>query len=76
MKADVTLDCTGTYCPVPIIKTHVKIKEMTVGQILEIVADDEGIKEDLPAWCKSTGHELLGIEEERGEYKAYVKKIK
>jgi len=38
------------------------------------LADDEGIKEDMLAWCKTTGNELLGIEEEAGQYKVYVRK--
>lgn len=76
MKADATLDCVGLYCPMPIYQTAKKIKELKAGQVLEILADDEGIKEDMPAWCRTTGNELLGIEEEAGEYKAYVKKTR
>lgn len=74
MKADQTLDCMGFYCPIPIVKTNAKIKEMKTGQVLEILADDKGIKLDMPAWCRSTGHECLGIEEKGGEFKVYVKK--
>ena len=74
MKADATLDCVGLYCPMPIAHTGKKLEEMETGQVLEILADDEGIKEDMPAWCRTTGHELLGIEEEAGEYKVYIKK--
>ena len=76
MKADATLDCVGLYCPMPIYQTAKKIKELKAGQVLEILADDEGIKEDMPAWCRTTGNELLGIEEEVGEYKVYVKKTR
>ena len=76
MKADVTLDCIGLYCPVPIYNTANKLKELKIGQVLEILADDDGIKEDMPAWCRTTGNELLGIEEEAGQYKVYVKKSK
>jgi TusA-related sulfurtransferase len=76
MKADETLDCVGLYCPIPIANTANKLKELEVGQVLEILADDEGIKEDMPAWCRTTGHELLGMEEEAGQYKVYVKKTK
>lgn len=76
MKADQTLDCVGLYCPLPIVKTAAKIKELKAGQILEIVADDKGIKMDMPAWCKSTGQEFLGVEEKDGEYRVYVKKIR
>ena len=76
MKADETLDCVGLYCPMPIANTAKKLKELEVGQVLEVLADDEGIKEDMPAWCKTTGNEFLGIEEKGGEYKVYVKKLK
>ncbi len=74
MKANFTIDCVGLYCPMPIVKTAEKLKELTSGQVLEIIADDEGIKKDMPAWCTTTGNEFLGIEEEAGHYKAYVKK--
>ncbi len=75
MKADVTLDCYGLLCPMPIIKTAEKMKELKVGQVLEVLATDEGIKADMPAWCKATGQEFLGVEEKEGEYRAYVRKI-
>jgi len=74
MKADVTLDCVGLYCPMPIIQTREKINELNFGQVLEIVADDKGILTDMPAWCKSTGHEFLGAEERDGEFYVYVRK--
>ncbi len=74
MKADQSLDCVGLYCPMPIIKTAQKIKELKQGEVLEIVADDKGIKKDMSAWCQSTGNECLGVEEKDGEYRVYVRK--
>ena len=74
MNADHTLDCVGLYCPMPIVKTAEKIKALETGNILEVVADDQGIKQDMPAWCKATGNEFLGIEEDGKEIKVYVKK--
>jgi len=74
MKADHSLDCVGLYCPMPIVKTSEKIKELKPGEVLEVVADDEGIKQDMPAWCQTTGHEFVGVEEEGGEIKVYVRK--
>lgn len=71
-----TLDSFGLLCPMPIIKVAEKIKELKVGQVLEVIATDEGIKTDLPAWCKMTGHEFLGVEEKNGEFHATVRKIK
>jgi tRNA 2-thiouridine synthesizing protein A len=76
MKADVTLDAYGLLCPMPIVKTSVKIKEIEVGEVLEVIATDEGIKEDMPAWCEATGHEFLGVDESEGEYRVYVRRKK
>jgi len=78
MQADVKLDTLGYFCPMPIILTSKKIKDLTPGQVLEVISDDEGIKKDMPAWCETTGHAMVGMEEENGTdkkiYKAYVKK--
>jgi len=74
MKTDATIDCLGLYCPMPIIKTAEKITELAGGETLEVVSDDEGIVDDMPNWCKMTGHEFLGIETSEDEYRAYVRK--
>lgn len=72
--ADFTLDTFGLICPMPIVKASQKIKELAVGQVLEVLSDDEGIKQDMPAWCQATGHEFLGLKEEDGEFKVYIRK--
>jgi tRNA 2-thiouridine synthesizing protein A len=76
--ADVKLNTLGQFCPMPIIMTSKKIKELPLGQVLEVMSDDEGIKKDMPAWCETTGQLMLGFEEVQAQsgvvYKAYVKK--
>ena len=74
MKADQSLDCVGLYCPMPIVKTAQMMKEMKKGEVLEVVADDTGIKKDMPAWCQTTGNEFLGVEEAGGDIRVYVRK--
>jgi tRNA 2-thiouridine synthesizing protein A len=76
MESDQSLDCVGLYCPMPIVKTAQKIKELKPGEVLEVVADDKGIKQDMPAWCEATGNECLGFEEGSGEIRVYVKKTR
>ena len=75
MRADKNLDCIGLYCPMPIVKTAERIKSLAPGEVLEVIADDIGIKQDMKAWCEATGNELVGIEEADGETKVYVKKV-
>ncbi len=71
----VSLNTLGQLCPQPIIETAKKIKKMKKGEILEILSDDWGMKLDLPAWCKMTGHELIQIQEEKNLLRSWVKKI-
>lgn len=73
-KPDDILDCVGLACPMPIYKASIKIKEMKPGQVLEVLSDDDGIEKDMPAWCKMTGNEYLGLTKEKGEYHVYVRK--
>ncbi len=74
MESDAVLDCLGLYCPMPIVKTAQKIKELEPGQVLEVLSDDRGIVNDMPAWCSKTGHECLGVEESDGEFHAFVRR--
>ncbi len=76
MKSDQTLDCFGLLCPMPIIQTAKKMKELKVGEVLEIVSTDAGIKSDMPAWCKMSGQEFLGLEEDGELIRVYVRKVK
>ena len=61
MQSDKSIDCFGLMCPMPIIKTAQTVKEMKIGQVLEIIATDKGIKQDMPAWCKTTGNECMSM---------------
>lgn len=74
MDKDETLDVLGLYCPTPILHTARKLGEMNAGQVLEVLSDDDGIKKDMPAWCESTGNEFLGMEEDGGQIRVYVRK--
>ena len=69
-----TLDALGLRCPMPVILTTKKIKELRPGQVLEVLSDDHAIKKDMIAWCQSTGNECLEIQEENGKYRVFVKR--
>jgi TusA-related sulfurtransferase len=66
----------GKLCPIPIIWTAQRIKDLEIGQVLEVLATDEAILEDLPAWCRATGHELLALETDLPRYCGYVRKTR
>jgi tRNA 2-thiouridine synthesizing protein A len=73
IEADATLDCTGLYCPQPVIRTAARVKEMPAGQVLEVLATDPGFQIDLPAWCLSHRHEFLGLCREGALFSGYLR---
>ena len=54
-----TLDALGKKCPIPIIMLADKIREIPVGQTIEVLADDPAAKSDLPAWCALKSQEFV-----------------
>lgn len=76
LKVEKTVDYKGLFCPMPIVKVSKDIKEIEVGQVLEMLADDPGSKPDMQAWVKQTGHEMVDTREEGGVFKFYVRRKK
>ncbi len=54
-----TLDALGKKCPIPIIMLAERIGEISVGQTIEVLADDPAAKTDLPAWCTLKSQEFV-----------------
>lgn len=57
-----TLDLRGLLCPIPVVKISKAIKGVEVGQMVEATATDPGVMVDIPAWCRSTGNELVSLD--------------
>lgn len=74
MESDSEIDLTGLFCPIPVIKTSETLKGMESGRILKIIADDPGVKKDIPAFCDSTGNIFLGQSKENETFTLFVKK--
>ena len=76
LKADKILDSSGMLCPLPVVKTSKAIKEIGVGQILQVIATDPGAPPDMEAWSRQTGHELLESRQENGKYIFHFRRTK
>jgi tRNA 2-thiouridine synthesizing protein A len=74
MDKDETLDCMGLMCPMPIVKLAKKMKEMQVGKVVELISDDPGSKEDVPAWAQRTGNEVVETKQDGKVFTFYVRK--
>ena len=74
ITADKVVDARGTACPGPLLEAKKAIGTISAGQIMEVISSDEGTKRDIPKWCNKQGHEYLGVVDEPGYFKVYMKK--
>ena len=76
LQGQKVVDARGTSCPGPILAAKKGMAEVKVGEIMEVWATDSGTQKDLPAWANKVGHEYLGVVEEAGYLKLFVKRAK
>jgi TusA-related sulfurtransferase len=60
------VDALGLLCPLPILRTEQAARGLGPGAVIEVLADDAAIVEDLPAWCEGRGHHLVVLRQEIG----------
>lgn len=61
------LDARRLLCPMPVIKTQNKIKELSAGDILQVTCTDPGVINDIPTWCRINGHEVISVTQDNHE---------
>jgi tRNA 2-thiouridine synthesizing protein A len=79
--SDRVLDVKGLKCPQPLLKCRKAIMDMTVGEVLQVIATDRGSLADFEGWAKiAKDIELLAQEtaQEGGDtlYVHYVRRTK
>lgn len=68
VQATHRLNVIGFFCPVPVAEAKRALATMTTGQVLELLADDPEVMHDLPMLIDRSGHRLISIEQNAGEY--------
>ena len=54
-----TIDALGRKCPIPIIMLAEQIRDVPVGAVIAVLADDPAAFTDIPAWCGLKSHECV-----------------
>jgi TusA-related sulfurtransferase len=60
----------------PIVKMAKAIKDVQVGETIEAFATDPGVMADIPAWCRTTGNELVTLEKLDKQFHFIVRRLK
>ncbi len=72
--ADITLDCLGKLCPLPVIEVFKLMRTLEPGQTVLMLSDDPGSDPDMHAWCEETGNPLLDMQRDGKVFKFRIQK--
>jgi len=73
-EPNVLLDAKGLLCPLPVLKARKALKDVPPGGVLRVFATDPGAVKDFEAFCKTTGSDLLGRQEQDGVFVFDIRK--
>ena len=68
------LDARGLRCPLPLLKAKQALRDLSVGQVLRVLATDAGSVRDFQAYAQLSGQQLLAYAEQDAVYCYLVKK--
>ena len=76
LTADQVVDARGSACPGPLLEAKRGMAAIPVGGIMEVLTSDEGTADDIPMWANKVGHEYLGVLEDAGYWRIFVRRGK
>jgi len=71
-KPAVTIDFSGMPCPAPLLGAKKIIDDLQPGQVMLLLSDCPGTQDDLFAWCKYTGNEVVSTSTQADGKTAYL----
>jgi TusA-related sulfurtransferase len=76
MSKRTTIDARSAFCPGPMMELIAALKHTTVGDEVEVLSRDKGSTNDIPAWTRKVGHQLVSTEQHGDYWSIVVKKMK
>ncbi|MGI2275162.1 persulfide response sulfurtransferase CstA, partial [Staphylococcus cohnii] len=67
---------SGLQCPGPIVNISKEVKNIEVGEQIEVTVTDPGFLSDIKSWVKQTGHTLVKLDEGNNGINAIIQKEK
>src|SRR3989337_2848534 len=62
VNPDDKLDLSGVLCPINFVQTKLKLEELELGQVLEVILDDGEPMRNVPRSIKAEGQRIIGVE--------------
>jgi len=75
ISPNAVLDMRGATCPGPVIEAKRLLDGLRQGEVLQLLSDCPGIRDDVRSWTRATGLELADARESApGEYMFHIRK--
>ena len=71
--ACIEVDARRLLCPMPVIRVQDKVTECETGDEVIAICTDPGALNDVPAWCRINGHEVMKTEQQDDEIRIYIR---
>lgn len=59
----------------PVIRVQDKVATLPVGALVEVVCTDPGAANDIPAWCRINGHEVVDVAMQPNELRIVIRVV-
>jgi tRNA 2-thiouridine synthesizing protein A len=57
----------------PVIRVQDHVATLNPGDVVEAICTDPGVVNDIPAWCRINGHEVVEIREDEDDFIVVVR---
>jgi TusA-related sulfurtransferase len=70
------IDARGAACPGPLLEAKKGMGKVAVGDVIEVWSSDPVTKSDMGAWAGKVGHGFLGVIEDEGYDRVFLRRGK
>ncbi len=73
-RGRLVVDALGMACPRPILELAAVMRDLPVGDVVLLLADDPAARVDVPAWARMKRQQVLSLDEHDGVLRIVVAK--
>ncbi len=70
----IEIDARRLLCPMPVIRLQDSLNRQPGGSRIRITCTDPGVMNDIPAWSRLHGHQVVSAIEQDAEYILVIEK--
>ncbi|MEM9732078.1 MAG: sulfurtransferase TusA family protein [Pseudomonadota bacterium] len=71
-ESETVLDLRGFQCPLPVLKTRHRLRQMAVGDVIVVLSDDPLAGVDIPHLCAEKSQDLLDQQSLEGDVQRFT----